>query len=334
MVQTFQAFVVDQPAGHFTANIKKLTLGALPQSEVLIKVLYSSVNYKDALAAIPDGKIVSAYPFIPGIDLAGMVVASEDQRYRAGDAVVATGFDIGVSHFGGFSEYASIPADWLVPLPEGLTLKEAMIFGTAGFTAALSIQRLEENGLSADKGDVLVTGATGGVGSLAVSMLAELGYSVVASTGKQTERDYLQRLGAAQVITREAIYDGTIKPLDGQRWAAAVDPVGGAALASLLSQIKYHGSVAVCGLTGGSKIPTTVYPFILRGVNLLGIDSVYCPMAERKKIWKRMATDWKPRQALDLIQKEISLNELPDVLPLILNGRVRGRMVVRLSPEV
>ncbi|MGJ7913727.1 NADPH:quinone oxidoreductase family protein [Neobacillus sp. LXY-1] len=330
MLQPFDALVVNKQEGQFSVKLEKITLQDLPEGEVLIQVQYSGVNYKDSLATIPKGNIVKTYPFVPGIDLAGVVVSSKDPRFQEGDEVIATSYEIGVSHFGGYSEFARIPAKWIVPLPKGLTLKEAMIFGTAGFTAALSIQRLEENGVTPEMGKVLVTGATGGVGSIAVSILASLGYQVEASTGKESEDDYLRNLGAATIISRDEVYDGEIKVLGKQKWAAAVDPVGGEPLASVLSQIQYGGSVAVSGLTAGTKVPTTVFPFILRGVNLLGIDSVYCPMEIRLKIWNRLATDFKPANLEKFIQQEVTLQQLTDVLPTLLKGQARGRTIVKL----
>lgn len=330
MEEKFKALVVNKTENDFTVQVQHLYLNDLPKGNVLIKVSYSGINYKDGLAATANGKIVRSYPFVPGIDLAGTVVSSSDSRFREGDQVIATSYEIGVSHFGGFSEYAQIPADWIVPLPDNLTLREAMIFGTAGFTAALSIVRLEENLLTPDKGKVLVTGATGGVGSLAAAMLAKLGYRVTASTGKASEHEFLTGLGVSEIITREDVFNGKIKALDKQIWAAAVDPVGGQTLAAILSKISYGGSVAVSGLAGGSEVPATVFPFILRGVNLLGIDSVYCPMETRKKVWQRMAAELKPERLSDLVYKEVSLEQLPEVLPLILKGQVRGRIIVKL----
>lgn len=330
MRQSFDALVVNKKEEEFSVKVQQLTMEDLPEGEVLIRVHYSSVNYKDSLATIPNGNIVSTYPFVPGIDLAGVVVSSEDTRFREGDEVIATSYEIGMSHLGGYSEYARIPTKWIVPLPDGLTLKEAMIIGTAGFTAALSVQRLEENNVSPNKGKVLVTGATGGVGSFAVSILSTLGYLVEASTGKDSEHEYLKKLGATSIISRQEVYDGKLKALDKQKWAAAIDPVGGEPLASVLSQIQYGGSVAVSGLTAGAKLPTTVFPFILRGVNLLGIDSVYCPMDTRLLIWKRLATDFKPKNLEELIQKEVTLQQLPEVLPTLLQGEVRGRIIVNL----
>ncbi|MGG3449826.1 NADPH:quinone oxidoreductase family protein [Domibacillus aminovorans] len=330
MSKPFNALMVDKTENNFSVNVKKLMVDELPHGEVLIKVAYSGVNYKDGLASIPNGKIVQSYPMVPGIDLAGVVVSSEDPRFHKGDEVIATSYEIGVSHFGGYSEYARIPADWVVPLPKGLSLKEAMIFGTAGFTAALSVQRLEDNGLSPDQGKVLVTGATGGVGSFAVSMLAGRGYEVVASTGKEAEKEYLIKLGAKEIISRDDVYNGNVKALDKKQWAGAVDPVGGDTLAAILSKISEQGSVAVSGLTGGTSVPTSVFPFILRGVNLLGIDSVHCPMDTRQAIWSRLATDLKPDDLSTFIQKEASLEELPDILPIILKGKMRGRVIVQL----
>lgn len=328
MEQNFQAFMVEKTDDHFIAGIKTITVNDLPQGDVVIKVCFSSVNYKDGLASIPKGKIVRSYPFIPGIDLAGVVVSSQDSRFHEGDEVIATSYEIGVSHYGGFSEYARIPGDWVVPLPEGLTLKEAMVYGTAGFTAALSVYRLEENGLAPEKGKVLVTGATGGVGSIATAILAKRGYHVVASTGKESEHAYLKEIGAKEILHREEIFGEKIKPLDNQLWAGAVDPVGGKTLSAILSKMIYNGSVAVSGLTGGSEVSTTVFPFILRGINLLGIDSVNCPMETRKVIWQKMANDFKPVGLLDTIKKEVNLNELPQSLSLILNGEMRGRTIV------
>lgn len=328
MGKEFTAFVVDKNNDQFTAEIRNLTLDDLPSGEVTINVKYSSINYKDGLASIPNGKIVRSYPFIPGIDLAGVVVHSTDARYKEGDEVIATSYEIGVSHFGGFSEFARIPADWIVAKPSGLSLKEAMIYGTAGFTAALSVDRLERAGLTPESGKVLVTGATGGVGSIAVAILAKLGYHVVASTGKNHEHDFLKKLGAKEILSRDEILGEKIKPLDAQVWAAAVDPVGGKSLSAILSKLQYGGSVAVSGLTGGTDLPTTVFPFILRGINLLGIDSVNCPMEARLKVWNRMATDMNPGDKLELIKHEIPFNDINKSLSAILNGQAKGRNVV------
>ncbi len=329
MDHSFNALVVDKTDTDFSLKIERLHKNDLPDGEVFIKVAYSSVNYKDGLASIPDGKIVRSYPFVPGIDLAGVVVESTDSRFKEGDEVIATSYEIGVSHYGGYSEYARIPADWIVPLPDGLTLKEAMIYGTAGFTAALSVRRLEENGLTPAKGKVLVSGATGGVGSAAVAILAKRGYHVVASTGKQSEYAYLQQIGAKEVLSREDITGEKIRSLDQQLWAGTVDPVGGKTLAAILSKTQYGGSAAVSGLTGGGDVPTTVFPFILRGVNLLGIDSVYCPMETRLEIWRRMASIYKPDNLAAIVRDEVTLEELPNALASILKGEARGRTIVK-----
>ncbi|AIQ52214.1 acrylyl-CoA reductase family protein [Paenibacillus sp. FSL R7-0331] len=330
MTETFTALVVDKKED-FSVEVKQLTMNELPAGEVLIKVAYSSVNYKDGLASIPNGNIIRNYPFIPGIDLSGTVVSSEDSRFQPGQPVIATSYGIGVSHYGGFSEYARIPAEWVIPLPDGLSLREAMIFGTAGFTAAMSIQALEDHGAAPDKGKVLVTGATGGVGGTAVAMLAKLGYQVTASTGRTEEAGYLQQLGAAEVISREDVAGAAMKPLDKQLWQAAVDSVGGSPLAAVLSKIAYGGAVAASGLTAGTAVPTTVMPFILRGVSLLGIDSVSCPAGKRTLIWQRMASDLKPDNLDSLVDREITLAELPAALADILKSNTRGRVLVRLS---
>ncbi len=331
MTESFQALVVDKTESSFSVAVKPVTLEDLPAGEVVIKVAYSSVNYKDGLASIPSGKILRSYPFIPGVDLSGTVVSSTDERFSEGQQVIATGYGMGVFHFGGYSEYARIPAAWITPLPEGLTLREAMIYGTAGLTAALSILALEDHDLSPDKGKVLVTGATGGVGGSAIAMLSTKGYSVVASTGNAEANDYLKSLGVEEVISREEVIGETSKPLDKQCWQGAVDSVGGNSLAAILSKISYRGSVAASGLTGGTSVPTTVLPFILRGVNLLGIDSVECAEVIREKVWTRMATDLKPAQLENLVDREVTLNELPQALDDILQGNTRGRVLVRLS---
>lgn len=329
--ETFQALVVDKEGEDVEASVQTLTFDDLPEGDVTINVHYSSVNYKDGLASIPNGNIVKEYPFVPGIDLAGEVVQSSDDRYNEGDRVIVTSYELGVSHYGGYSEYARVPGDWIVPLPENLTMKEAMTFGTAGFTAALSIDKMEMNGQTPDMGTVLVSGATGGVGSMATAMLAKKGYHVTASTGKETEHDYLAKLGASEIVSREDVTPEKIRSLDKQKWAGAVDPVGGETLAAILSNTQYGGNVAVSGLTAGVKVPTNVFPFILRSVNLLGIDSVYYPQEQRLKLWERLASDLKPSTVLEDMTEEVTLSELPDKLAQILKGQSRGRTVVKLS---
>ncbi len=327
---TFTAFVVDNQHGEFQRGVVKQTLEQLPEGEVTIQVAYSSVNYKDGLAAVPDSKIVKTYPFIPGIDLAGIVEASSDARFKPGDQVLVTGYGLGVSHPGGFSQYARVPADWIVPLPHGMTLRQAMQYGTAGFTAALAVDRLQHLGVQPQNGPVLVTGATGGVGSLAVAMLAAHGYEVAASTGKSDEHHYLRTLGAVHVLDRAAVAPSSPATLGKQRWAGAVDTVGSSTLAHVISTVRYGGAVAACGLAGGSELPLTVYPFILRGVSLLGIDSVACAMETRLAIWSRLAADRKLGAALDEVTEEIALDQLPERLDAILQGRLRGRTIVKL----
>lgn len=326
----FQALIVDKQGERFEIGIKELTVDDLPEGEVLIRVLFSGINYKDGLACQPNSSIVRTYPHVPGIDLAGTVVSSTDARFHTGQAVLVTGFDLGVSHFGGLSQMARVPAEWVVPLPPGLEPHEAMAIGTAGFTAAMSIDRLEHNGLQPGQGPVLVTGATGGVGSFAVALLAARGYHVVASTGKAAEHDYLRSLGAQEIIERSELTPEAIKPLEKQRWAAAVDPVGGRSLAYLLASIRYGGAVAVSGLTGGGAIPTTVHPFILRGVSLLGIDSVQYPAERRYALWKRTADDLRPTGHLSRIAQRIRLDEAPHYAEEILQGRIKGRIIVEL----
>jgi putative YhdH/YhfP family quinone oxidoreductase len=327
----FRAFVVNKTADSFTSGLKSLTLDDLPAGEVLVKVAYSSVNYKDALASIPEGKIVRNYPFVPGIDLSGVVAESSDPRFKPGNEVIATSYEIGVSHYGGFSEYARLKADWIVPLPAGLTLKEAMALGTAGFTAALAVHQLEKNGLKPENGPVLITGASGGVGSIAISILSKLGYTVAASTGKEDRHAYLKSLGATDILSRQETSTESARPLEKERWAGSVDAVGGSTLAYLIRTTRYGGSIAACGNTGGPNFSTTVFPFILRGVNLLGIDSVNCPMDLRRQLWQHLASDYKPTLLLDSISHEASLDELPQALTAILRGGVRGRTIVRMG---
>lgn len=330
MAKSFNAFVLDKSDTGFSAGVRQLTLDDLPQGDVTVRVQYSSINYKDGLACLPQSPVVGSYPMVPGIDLAGEVVASSDPRFTPGQKVVAIGRGLGVSHFGGYAEYARLSGDWLEPLPSGLTLKEAMALGTAGFTAALAIQRLEENGLKPGDGPVLVTGATGGVGSTAVSMLAGLGYEVAASTGKAEEHDFLRELGATEILGRAEVSAPAGAPVEAERWAAGVDPVGGETLAYLLRTTRYGGSVANCGLTGGMMVSTTVLPFILRGVNLLGIDSVQCPTDVRAKLWLRLGADLKPKYLTESISHEVDLDGVPAVAGGILAGAIKGRTIVRL----
>lgn len=330
MNTTFKAFVVNKTESEFKREIQTLSLEDLPPGEVTIQVKYSSVNYKDGLASIADGNIVRTYPFIPGIDAAGIVLFSTDDRFKVNDHVIVTSYGFGVSHFGGFSEIVRVPSKWVVPCPANLTLKETMIYGTAGLTAALSILKLEQCGITPASGDIVVSGATGGVGSLAVAMLAHKGYSVIASTGKKDQSDFLKAIGAKDIIDREELNPEKFPPLGKGRFAGAIDPVGGNTLAYIVSTLKYGGVVASSGLTGGIKVNTTVLPFILRGVSLLGIDSVECPMPVREKVWESMANTLKPN-GLDQISQEIRLEDLPQTLDAILQGQVKGRVIVRME---
>lgn len=327
---SYRAFVVNKIGDEFTMGVTQLEESDLPKGEVTIRVAWSSVNYKDGLACSPTGRVVRSYPMTPGVDLAGTVQSSTDSRFAAGQEVVVIGYEIGTAHPGGFAELARVPADWVVPLPVGLTTKEAMALGTAGFTSALSIHQMQRMGLAAANGPVIVTGATGGVGSTAVSMLAGLGFTVAGSTGKASEHQFLRDLGATEVLTREEVSAESTRPMESERWAGAVDPVGGATTAYLVRNTKYGGSIALSGLTGGGTFSTTVFPFILRGVNLIGIESVQCPMALRREIWQRCATDLKPRGLLDTIASEIGLDGVAETVTKILKGEIRGRVLVDL----
>lgn len=329
MAESFRAFVVNKTDEAFEAGVKEFSRDDLPAGDVLIKVVYSGINYKDGLASTPNGQVIRKYPFIPGIDLAGHVVESSDRRFRENDEVIVTSYNLGVSHYGGFSEYARVPAAWVVPVPRGLSLREAMILGTAGFTAALAVHKLELNGLKPENGPVLVTGATGGVGSHAISMLSNLGYTIAASTGKSSEQAYLQSLGTSEILSREDVAADSDKPLDKERWAGSVDSVGGNTFAYLARTTKNSGSIASVGVTGGPKVTTTVFPFILRGINVLGIDSVLCPMDLRLNLWERLATDLKPKNLSGLVAGEVGLDELIEATAQVLAGKVRGRFLVK-----
>lgn len=328
-MNNFKAMILDKVNDQTKLEIKQLSMGDLPEGDVTIQVAYSSVNFKDGAVAILN-KFVSSYPVVPGIDLAGTVIDSKDERFTKGDEVIVTSYQLGTGHFGGFSEFARVPAEWVVPLPKGVSLKESMILGTAGLTAAIAVQRLEDNGLEVSHGPVLVAGATGGVGSVAVNILSKKGYEVVASTGKKDQEEYLKGLGATQIIHRNEIVDNDNHPVREEKWAAAVDPVGGKTLQYILSTLKYGGSVATCGFTGGSEVSTTVFPHVSRGINWLGVDSVQYPRNERLKVWNRLGDDLKPTTLNEEMVNEISLEELPGVLTAILEGKVRGRTLVKL----
>lgn len=325
--QEFRAFQAVTTGDVVDRAVATMTVADLPAEGVLVEVHWSSVNYKDGLASTPAGKVARVSPIVPGIDLAGVLTETAN-GLSAGTAVIAHGYDIGVSQHGGFAEFARVQPEWLVPLPDGLSLREAMVIGTAGFTAAMSVIALQNHGITPASGSILVTGATGGVGSTAVAMLAGLGYDVVASTGKAADAgDYLRGLGATTVIDRGELSEPGKRPLETTVWAGAIDCVGGVTLANVLKKIHYGGAVAASGLTGGADLPTTVLPFILRGVALIGIDSVQATIEKRRTVWQRIATDLRP-STLRQIGTEIGLGDLDGVLGTILGGGVTGRYVV------
>jgi acrylyl-CoA reductase (NADPH) len=324
----FRAMLVEKAEdGSTNASVQTLTDDQLPAGDVTVAVEYSSVNYKDGLCIGSGGGLVRKYPHVPGIDFSGTVSASDDARYVVGDKVVLTGWRVGEAHWGGFSERARVKADWLVPLPDGLSTRQAMAVGTAGFTAMLAVMALEDHGLTPEAGEVLVTGASGGVGSVAVAILANLGYQVAAVTGRPETEDYLRGLGATRIIARADLAETIKRPLEAETWAGCVDAVGGAMLARVLGQMKYGASVAAVGLAGGAGLPTTVVPFLLRGVNLLGIDSVMRPFADRQRAWARIAKDL-PHDKLEAMVRPAGLADLPHLGAEILLGQVKGRIVV------
>lgn len=330
---TFNALIVEKAgAAEVSANVQPLTQDRLPKGNVTVAVEYSTVNYKDGLCLQPNNGLVREYPHVPGIDFAGTVEASDDSRYEPGDKVVLTGWRVGETHWGGFSQKARVNADWLVPLPEGLTTKQAMGIGTAGFAAILAVVALEDHGLKPDQGEVLVTGAAGGVGSIATAILGNLGYKVAAVTGRPETADYLKSLGASRIVARSDIDTVSRKPLESETWAGCVDAVGGEMLARVIGQLKYGASVAAVGLAGGAKLPTSVIPFLLRGVNLLGIDSVMQPYANRLRAWQRIANDL-PLQKLDALIHSATLADVPTLATEILNGKIRGRIVVDVNNQ-
>jgi acrylyl-CoA reductase (NADPH) len=329
MSETFRALLLEQEGGRTAARLAELPVADLPEGEVLVDVAYSTLNYKDALAITGAGKIVRQFPFVPGIDLAGIVARSADPRYATGDEVVLTGWGVGERHWGGLAGKARVKADWLLHRPDGLSLRQAMAVGTAGFTAMLCVRALEEQGVAPDRGEVVVTGAAGGVGSVAIPLLARAGFKVVASSGRKELEGYLKDLGATGIIDRASLAEGGSKaPLDSARWAGAVDAVGGATLANLLKSMQYHGVVAACGLAGGATFEGTVFPFILRGVRLIGIDSVLHPAEQRPAVWSRLARDLDAN-LLDRLTTEVALADVPALAPEFLKGAVRGRLVVR-----
>ena len=326
----FRAYRIYNEDGKVEARLVEATLDELDPGEVVIKTAFSSVNYKDALAATGAGRIIRRFPCIGGVDGCGTVTSSSDAHFKPGDEVICTSYDLGVAHDGGYSEYLRVPAGWVVPLPKGMTLFESMALGTAGFTAGLAVERMEHDGLKPANGPVIVTGATGGVGSIAVDVLAKAGYDVTALTGKEAETDYLKRLGAKQIVLRSGLDLSRIKPLDKATWAGAVDNLGGDVLAWLASTMQVGGALASIGLAASHTLNTTVMPFILRGVSLLGVDSVNAPMSLRQKVWQRLASDLKPRHLADMCNT-VTLDQLPAVFDRLLKGQARGRTVVKLA---
>jgi acrylyl-CoA reductase (NADPH) len=326
----FRAVILENADGKVRASVKQLPASSLPDGDVLVSVAYSSLNYKDALAVTNRGKIVRCFPMVPGIDFSGAVVESKSSRFQPGDKVVLTGWGVGEEHWGGFAQLARVKSDWLLALPEGLTLKRAMSIGTAGLTAMFCVMALEEHGVQPDKGDVLVTGATGGVGCIAVMLLAGLGYRVVASTGKEDAHEFLKSLGAQEIVGRDTFAGRGDKPLESGRWAGAVDTVGGETLSAMLRQMNRDGCVTAVGLAGGAELHTTVYPFILRGVSLVGISSVYMPMERRRAAWTRLAREL-PMEALDSMTQTAGLDNVPAFSEQMMSGKTRGRVVVDVN---
>lgn len=328
---TFNALIVEKnDEGKTSASVQAITEDRLPEGNVTVAVEYSTLNYKDGLCVGPGGGLVRNYPHVPGIDLAGTVEASDDARYSPGDKVVLTGWRVGEMHWGGYSQKARVNADWLVPLPDGMTTRQAMAVGTAGFTAMLAVMALEDHGLTTGNGEVLVTGAAGGVGSVATAILAARGHEVAGVTGRPEQEDYLKSLGAARIVAREEINETVKRPLEAETWAGCVDAVGGDMLARVLGQMNYGASVAAVGLAGGAGLPATVIPFLLRGVNLLGIDSVMQPYANRVRAWDMIAKDL-PMAKLEEMVVPAALSDLPDLGRAILKGGVRGRVVVDVN---
>ena len=329
-MEKFKALLIEDVDGKVTSGFKDLQVDDLDPGEVLIKTAYSSVNFKDALAATGTGKIIRRFPCVGGIDLSGTVVESKSSKFKVGQEVIATSYDIGVAHHGGYSEYCRIPERWVVAMPEGLDLFGAMALGTAGFTAGLAVERMEHNGLTPSSGPVVVNGATGGVGGIAVDILSGLGYSVTAVTGKSDQDSYLKDIGASDVIHRDTLDLEKIKPLARETWAGAVDNLGGDMLAWMASSIKVGGAIASIGLASSFKLNTTVMPFILRGVSLLGIDSVNAEMAIRQRVWERLASDMKP-QHINQIVSQIEFDELPSVFAKVMKSEMKGRAVVKIG---
>ncbi len=326
----FTALVLDKADGQVTSEVKNLNEAGLPDGDVTVRVAFSTLNWKDGAIIKGTVPLVRHYPHVPGVDFAGTVEASDNPDFQPGDPVVLTGWGVGERQWGGHGQKARVKGDWLVPLPDGLTAKRAMALGTAGFTAMLAVMTLEQQGLRPDQGQVLVTGAAGGVGSVAVALLAQGGYEVAASTGRASTHDYLRGLGAHTIIDRQELLEPVTRPLDSARWAGCIDSVGGVTLARLLTQMNSGAAVAAVGLAGGAELNTTVMPFILRGARLIGVESVYCPVERRREAWARLATEL-PMDTLDAITVEAPLGDLPRLAGEILEGQVRGRLVIDVN---
>jgi putative YhdH/YhfP family quinone oxidoreductase len=330
MNDTCKAIVAEESDGKIHGSLKDIQIADLPAGDVTIRVAYSTLNYKDGLAVTGKAKIARRYPMVCGIDLAGTVEESSSSDYKPGDQIVITGWGLSESHWGGYTQKARVKSDWLVPLPKEFSLKQAMAIGTAGFTSILSVMALEQMGVKPGEHEVIVTGAGGGVGSVAVALLAKLGYKVAASTGRPELTEYLQSLGATSIVERATLAQPSTRPLDAERWAGGIDSVGGETLVSVLRGTRYGGSVAACGLAGGTNLPTSVYPFILRGVNLLGIDSVMCPKPKRLEGWRRLARDLEigKLEAMTVVEP---MSKVPQLAQEILDGKVRGRVVIDVN---
>jgi acrylyl-CoA reductase (NADPH) len=326
----FKALLLEEKDGKVSSRITELAEDKLPAGDVTVGVEYSTLNYKDGLILGGLGRLVRNYPHVPGVDFAGRVLESSHPKWKAGDAVALTGWRVGETQWGGYGQKARVKGDWLVALPMGMTARQAMAIGTAGFTSMLAVMALEEHGVGPASGEVLVTGAAGGLGSVAVSILARLGYKVAASTGRAETHEYLKKLGAAAIVERSAIEKLPAKPLESERWAGCIDSVGGSTLANAMASMKYHGAIASCGLAGGTKLETTVIPFLLRGISVLGIDSVMCPLARREKAWARLARDL-PMDQLESMIVPAKLGDLAKLGSEILAGKVRGRVVVDVN---
>jgi acrylyl-CoA reductase (NADPH) len=326
----FKALMLEEKDGKVVSAIQQVDEARLPDGDVTVAVSHSTLNYKDGLILLGQGRLVRQYPHVPGVDFAGTVTESTNPAFKTGDAVILTGWRVGEARWGGYGAKARVKGEWLVPMPNGLDARRAMAIGTAGFTSMLAVMALEEHGVAPNMGPVLVTGAAGGLGSVATAILARLGYQVVCSTGRAETHDYLKSLGAGEVIPRAAVSTPSGKPLESERWAGVIDSVGGATLATVLPQMMMHGAIASCGLAGGAKFEATVIPFLLRGASILGIDSVMCPIERRRKAWSRLATDL-PLDKLDAMIETARLEDLPALAPKILEGKVRGRVVVEMA---